>query len=470
MNILQQLNTIDIATIVIYFVAMILIGVQAGKKVKSSSDFTSAGQKLSWRAVAGSTIATCMGANMVMGKYDLIFESGMAGLTASLFWWVGWIFLIIMAKKLRESKATSIPSYLEEKYNKTTRKICSLCVLIAMVSSCAAQFLTIGTIFETFGVCDRKTGTWIGAAIIVVFTILSGLWGVTMTDSIQSIILLIAFGVVFPVVVFKVAGGWTAVVEFNGPERMNMFSGIAPITMVGWGVYYTLSTGAEPSYSQRIFASKSTKDAVIGQVVAWVATLIVCGFVSAVPGLAIGKIFPDIVAGNQFTPVFIVTYLPAVIRGLMLAALLGLMLTSGDSYLLLLASTVMDDIISPIKKDMEDNRKILYTRLICVISAIVITAMALYVNSIYQLFKTGGGAYGAGVFIPLFLACFWKRANEKAINIGMITGFAVSFCFDMFLKIPMGLNLDGCTIGAVICLVICFAGSLILSEKRKAVG
>lgn len=467
MQVLEQLGTIDIVVVVLYFVGMILIGVRAGKKVKKSSDFTSAGQGLSWKMVAGSTIATCMGANMVMGKYDLIFEAGMAGLTASLFWWVGWIVLLIMAKRLRMSNAVSIPSFLEEKYNGTTRKFCSLCVMIAMIASCAAQFLTIGTIFETFGICDRRTGTWIGAAIIVIFTILSGLWGVALTDTVQSVLLVIAFGVVFPIIVFKVAGGWDAVIAFNGPERLNMFQGIAPVTMLGWAVYYTLSTGADPAYAQRIFASKSTKDAVVGQGIAWAVTLVVCGFVSAVPGLAIGKIFPEITAGSQFTPMFIVTYLPAVVRGLMLSALLGLMLTSGDSYLLLLSSTIMDDVISPIKQDIEDKKKILLTRLVCVGSAVVITAMALYVNSIYQLFKTGGGAYGAGVFIPLFLGCFWKKARAKAINAGMLLGFLISFCFDMFLKIPLALNMDGCIIGAVVCLVICVAGSLKDGKREK---
>ena len=91
--------------------------------------------------------------------------------------------------------------------------------------------------------------------------------------------------------------------------------------------------------------------------VAWGATLAICGFLSALPGLAIQQIFPEITAGNQFTPIFIVTYLPAVVRGLMLAGLLGLMLTSGDSYLLLLASTVTDDVVVPIKKDMDEKKK-----------------------------------------------------------------------------------------------------------------
>jgi SSS family solute:Na+ symporter len=340
------------------------------------------------------------------------------------------------------------------------------------VSSCAAQFLSIGTICEALGICSREKGVWIGAALVILFTVFSGLWGVALTDTVQSVILMIAFGLIFPIAVFKTAGGWNAIVDFNlaqSADRMNMFSGIAPISMVGWALYYGLSTGSDPSFSQRIFSAKDTKSAIKGQVVAWAFTLVIVGFVSAFPGLAIGKIFPDIRHGSEFTPLFIVTYLPAALKGIMISSLLGLMLTSGDTYLLLLSSTISHDIVRPYYPDMEEKKLLRLTKLICVLSAALICGMALYVDSIYQLFKTGGGAYGAGVFFPLILGCFWKKAKAKAINLGMLVGTVVSFGFDMLIKIPLGLNIDGVLIGAALCLIICVTGSLILSKDEAVI-
>ncbi len=468
MSILERMRPIDLAVIAGYVLVMALIGFWASRKVRSAKDFTSAGQQLTWKMVAGSTIATSMGANMVIGKYDLIFESGLAGLTSSLFWWVGWALLLVMVKKLRVSGVASLPAFLEQKYNPTTRKICSYCVLVTVVGSCAASFLTLGTILEALGICNRVVGTWIGAAFTILYTVFSGLWGVTLTDTIQSLILLVAFGLVFPIAVFQVAGGWDAVAAANTPERLNLFTGIAPITMVGWAVSNCLAVGAEPNFSQRIFCSKSTKDAFLGQALAWIATLVVSGVVSALPGLAIQKIFPDLTMGSEFTPLFIVSYLPAVLSGLILAALLGLVLTSADTYLLTLSSTVMDDIVAPRFPRLSDRRRLLLTRLTCVLSAAVICAMALYVDKIYQLFKTGSGAYGAGVFFPLILGCFWKKANAKAINIGMLAGCFVSFAFDLFLKIPLQWDIDGCIIGAPLCLLICVVGSLAANRSNQS--
>ena len=114
-----------------------------------------------------------------------------------------------------------------------------------------------------------------------------------------------------------------------------------------------------------------------------------------------------------------------------------------------------------------NEKKLLFiNRLICVLSAFVICGMALYVKSIYQLFKTGGGAYGAGIFFPLILGCYWKKADPKAITIGMGVGCISSFVFDMFLKIPLELNMDGVIIGSVLCLIICIVGSLVKTSKE----
>lgn len=467
---IKNLGIIDIGVVALYVIFFCGLCVHASKKVNSSKDFSNAGRNLPWIMVAGSTIATTMGGGMVIGKYDLIYESGLSGITAGLFWYVGWIFLLIMAKPLYRSGAVSIPSYLELRYNEATRKIASYCVLVSAVSSCAATFLSIGTILEALGICSRQTGTFIGALIVVLMTIFGGLWGVALTDTIQAVIIMITFGIIFPVMVFHTAGGIDAVIAVNGPERLDLFTGIAPVSMVGWFISYTLSTGAEPSFALRIFSAKSEKDALIGQVIAWGFSLVVAGVIVALPALAIQNIFPELTVGSQFAVKYIAAYFPVALKGLIFAILLGVMLTSGDSYLLLLSSTFLEDIVRPRRKDISERAALRTVRLSCIVSSVLLCVMALHVDKIYQLFKTGGGAYGAGVFFPLILGCFWKRMNAKAAGVAMLAGCFTSFIFDMAVKIPFSLNIDGCIIGAALCLCICVFGSLWAERQEKMGG
>ncbi len=463
MKILDYMSGLDLFVFAAYMIALVGIGIFVGKRVKNARDFTSANQSLSWKMVAGSTIATCMGAYSVISKYDVIYESGVSGLIAGLFWWVGWLALFPMIRRLRSSNATSIPGFLEKRYNARTRKICSYCVLVIAISTCAGNLLTMGTILNTLGVCSIETGTWIVAIAVVLFTIVSGLWGVAMTDSIQTIFILIGFGFVFPLAVIKEAGSLNFLAEAFSADQIAATQ-MAPITLIGWAVYYTFAVGADPVYSQRIFNARSVKDAYIGQGVAWAATLIISGLITAIPGFAIGTIFPDLTAGNQFTPLFIATYFPPIIKGLLIAALFSLMITTADTYLLLIASTVMDDLVIPAFPKLPEHTKLNISRIICAASAVVLCFMALYVDTIYELFKIGGGAYGAGVFFPLVLGCFWKKAKAKAINLAMLVGCFFSFAFDMFLKVPLHWDIDGCVIGAILCLIICSVGSILSKD------
>ena len=459
---------VDFITMLVFFGVILFIGIYATKRVKNAKDFSSAGQNLSWFTCTGTCIASAIGANVVIGKYEVILESGVSGLLASWFWWLGWLVLLFLAKPLRASGALSIPDFLEKKYGIQTQRIGAFCVLVATISLTAAQFLAIGNILEVLGVSSRETGVWIGAAAIVLFTVFSGLWGVAITDTVQAVFMLIAFGVVFPIAVFRTAGGWDAVIASHTSEELSLLGGMPPVTMVGWLVYYIFSAGADPVFAQRVFVAKDTKTAVTSQFAAWTTTIFVTGVICALPALAINVIFPDMTIGSQFTPAFLLEYIPPVIRGLMLSFLLSMMLTTGDSYLLVLSSTITDDIIKPrLKKDPEEKTILWMTRIVCVLVAIIVCFMALYFDKIYQCLKTGGSAYGAGIFIPLLLGCFWKKADARAINVGMLVGVLVSFGFDMFLKLPLNLALDGVIPGGILCAIICVVGSLILQKEKE---
>jgi Na+/proline symporter len=187
--------------------------------------------------------------------------------------------------------------------------------------------------------------------------------------------------------------------------------------------------------------------------------------IAALPALAIPFIFPTMTNGDQFTPAFVAAYFPPVIKGVLIASLLGLLLTTGDTFLLLLSSTVTNDIIPLFRKDIDDKKMLNINRIIVVVSAAVIVLMGMYWKSIFALFRLGGSAYGAGVFFPVLLGCFWKKAKTLPINIGMFTGCLVSFSWDFLLQNSTGIN--GVIPGAALCLLICLVGSLVYKESSN---
>lgn len=460
----MHMSILDYLVVLLYILSFIGIGIYVSKKkVKSSADFANAGQSMGLFTVVGSTVATCMGASIIFGNFQLVHAGGIKALVSTYFWFFGWMFLVILSGRLRASGAVSIPEFLEKKYNPLARRIASYAVLCMGISSTAAQFKSVGSMSAALNLTDASTGIIIGALVILLFTVFSGLWGVAITDTIQSIMILVTVGVVLPIVAIKVVGGPSAALGSIEPSKLS-FSGSTMTTglFVGYALSNIFSCGAHPAYAQRSLAAKDNKTAVRGQLIA----LVICAVITAVavfPALFINKIFPDMTDGSMFVPAFIATYFPIGLRGLCIAVVLGLLLTTGDTFLLLLSSTLTEDIIRPAKPDIDDKKLLTIGRFICVAACIIIVILALYIPTITELFKIGGSAFGCSVFFPLFFGCFWKRVNTKAINFSMAFCCILSIVWDLFLKDTTGQS--GSLIAGVASFVLCVFGSLYLNRR-----
>lgn len=458
-----KLGGIDIGVAVLYVVAFAIIGVLANRKVKTAKDFVSAGQSLTLPVVVGTTIATCLGASILFSNYQRIHAFGIDGLVWALAWYVGWMLMLPIAKRLRASGATSLPTFLEKRYNGKTRTISSVFVLVSAISTCASFFLAFGTMAQTLGICDMKTGTIVGAVVIVIFTVVSGLWGVALTDSLQTIIIAIGCCILVPYYVFKTAGGVEPVVESISDNVLGFGQGLPTMLLIGYVMSNLLAAAAEPSFAQRIFASKDSRTAVIGQSLSCGISAVIC-IIAVLPAFAIPVLYPDMTDGAQFITNVVADYFPAGLKGLMVSVIMGLLLTSGDSYLMLVSSSVVDDFVRPRKPDMEEKKLLRIGRVVIIVAAVVMVLLALYIKVIYNLFALGASAYAAAVFVPLYLGCYWKKANTKAINAAMLCGGGVSLIWDLFLVDSTGIR--GVMIGTALSLVICVVGSLLAKRPE----
>ena len=453
------MGTIDYVVLAVYFLAMILIGVISSKKVKSSKDFTSAGQKLPLIFVIGSSIATCMGASVIFGNYAGVHAYGLSGYIGTLTYFVGWAGLILFSKYLRSSGATSLPEYLGLSYDKKSEVIASISILIFLLGSAANQFIAFGTMCETLGLCSKSAGIVIGAIVIVLFTVFSGLWGVALTDTLQMVIIIIGVVIAVPVVSFAKAGGVEYVFANTDPSRLDPLAGLPLTTLISFIAARMLSASVDPAYAQRALAAKDTKDAVKGMGLSvGIGVLIYC--IVILPVFTIPFLFPEMTDGATFVPTLVLAYFPPVAKGLMFAAILGLLLTTGDTYLLLISSTLTDNILPKFKVGIDDHKKLVLCRVFICVVPLIIVPIALYWKDIYSLTNATGSAYGAALFFPIVFAIVCKnRMNKRIINIAMLAGCFTSIIWDYGLKAIT--NTSGILVGGAISLTLCIAARVI---------
>jgi SSS family solute:Na+ symporter len=461
---ITSLGTADLLVILLYFAFMIGVGIYYTKKIKDNDSFAVADRSLSMPVMIGTTVATCMGAGSAFGDVGYIFEVGLIGIISVTMWNVGWIALNIFSGKLRESGAASLPEFLEIRYGKSTKYIAAFVTLTMVMNACAAQFAAAGTVMETLGLIDKNTGIIIGGSIIILLTVFGGLYAVAITDAIQMILIFVGVVILVPIVAFIKAGGIGEVFSRAIVETPQMFDphSIPFILLVGYALSYMLAAGSHPAYIQRILAAKDRKTAVVGSIWSNVLTVFFATPVLLVP-LTAFILFPNMANGEMLVPTVIYQLFPPILKGLILASLLALIVTTADSFLLLLGTTISNDIVPIFKINPTPKQRLWISRAVVLLGGILIIILAINGGSVFKLFRMGAAAYGAGMFVPLACACFWKRTKTIAANWGMAVG-----CFSTIIWNLSGLGeatgIEGVIVGAVACLVLIAGISLIIKE------
>ena len=461
-----------IATIVVYLVAMVLVGVYFSRKGggASSSEFYLGGRKLGPVVTAMSAEASDMSSWLLMGLPGLAYISGIAepGWTAiglAVGTYLNWL---IVAKRLRNYtvsiKAFTIPSFFSRRFHDNRNilsLIASVVILIFFIPYTASGFKAIGTLFNSLFGWDYHTAMIGGAIVVILYTVLGGFLAVSTTDLIQSIVMSIALVVI---VFFGIsqAGGWDVVVAnatsldgylniFQGHNMAegtaSTYSGLSIASTLAWGLGYfgmphillrfmAIEDGQKLKLSRRI----ATVWVVISMFVAILIGIIGYSVTQAgnIPFLSTSADSETIIIQlanllSQFGPIL------AIVAGLVLAGILASTMSTADSQLLTAASSVSHDLIEDVfGVKMKMQTSMLAARVTVILIAVVGIFLAWDPNSsVFRIVSFAWAGFGAAFGPVMLCALFWKRTNKQGAIAGMIAGAAMVFIWK-YLIAPMG--------------------------------
>jgi solute:Na+ symporter, SSS family len=188
--------------IVIAGFALVLIGIIVWvfkQKEETSGDYFLAGRGATWIAIGASIFASNIGSEHLIGLAGAGAESGMAMAHWEIQAWMililGWVFVPFYSR----SMVTTMPEFIEKRYNKESRTILSLISLVSYVLTKVAVTVYAGGIVfkEVFGI-ESMWGIdffWISAIGLVVvtaiYTVIGGMKSVLYTSVLQTPILLL---------------------------------------------------------------------------------------------------------------------------------------------------------------------------------------------------------------------------------------------------------------------------------------
>ena len=241
--------------LIIYFILMFLVGIFFGKKNRSEGDYFLAKDKLPPAVIGFSFSATQMSGSTYMGAIGTRRTTGIpyvpCGVSSAS---APWFCYILVGDRIRRLNARveclTMAEVFEKRFGKLAGLIAAIIMLICSIPSVTSQFQAAGGAFETILGIPYLTALLIFGGIVVVYTIVGGMFAVAWTDLVQGALMIGGFLILAPLTVWK-AGGFSNIFHsyaaFN-PAGASFASGGKPLIWMisGFLVWGFFQIGGQP--------------------------------------------------------------------------------------------------------------------------------------------------------------------------------------------------------------------------------
>ncbi len=421
--------------IFIYLVIILFIGIKTVSKNKTHADYLIAGRKLGSWAISLSERASAESAWLLLGLPGAALMTGMLEIWVVIGCLTGiilsWKFL---AKPIRdmagEYNSLTLPDLIANYFDNddSLRLISSLIITFFFTFYVAAQFNGAGKVLSvTFGL-PQETGIIIGAAIIVIYTILGGFNAVVWTDMVQAIIMIFVL-VLLPVL------GFIEILK-TSPQVLHEYSdsflsmtgnkaGIKGILGIISGLSWMFGYAGQPHLIIRYMAIKNSDHIKTSRKIAYFWA-IPAFFGAFFIGLMAYKLYGQgiVTDPEQIMPYMTNTLLPAWFAGILISGAMAAMMSTADSQLLVTTSAISEDLFHRLGNRQIAAKQLLKASRIITFSVASLAFVLAWFSSdlIFRLVSYAWSGLGASFGPVLIAMIYWKKITKRGALFGMLTG------------------------------------------------
>jgi Na+/proline symporter len=445
-----KLTPVDWSVIAAYFLFNLLIGFYYKKKAGSSTaEFFLSGRNVPWWLAGTSMVATTFAADTPLVVTGLVARNGIAG---NWLWWnmvaSGMLTVFLFSRLWRRSGMTTDIELAELRYSGKPAAflrgfrsvylgVVMNCIILGWVNLAMVKILML-----ILGI-SKDEALWIVIGIIALTSFvstLSGLWGVLVTDLFQFAIKM-TMVVVLGVAAVRAVGGVAAMKAKLGGEDSAFLSFVPNLHSVWmpaitffvyiavnwWATWYP---GAEPGgggyIAQRMFSAKDERNSLLATLWFNIAHYALRPWPWVVVGMASVILYPHLQDPETGYIRVMIDYLPASLRGLMVAAFAAAFMSTIGTQLNWGASYLVNDFYRRFLREHEPEHHYVRVSQIATILLTVISAVIThYMDSIAGAWKLLI-VTGAGTGSVLILRWYWWRINAWSEVSAMAAAFVVS--------------------------------------------
>jgi SSS family solute:Na+ symporter/sodium/proline symporter len=430
-----------VAVVILYPLILIGVSIWRARGVTSHDDFMVAGRSVPVYMLVGTLVCTWIGSGSLFGASGLAFRTGISELWFSFGAWAGMIVAYFLAGRVRRIADYTVPDLLERRYNPTARVLGTVTIILAYVTIAAYQFRGGGWILTivTDGTISPTQGLLITAAAIVIFTAMAGMVSIVSVDIFNGIAIIVGVFFALPYMVWKL-GGVSAVIDRLPAEHTTILGGHNLLWVVGIGLPTFLLLLGESGMYQKFFSAKdesAARRAVIGMVS---GVILIEGALAllAITGRAM---YPNLleessIVGRAASETIILHIarngLPVAGGAILLAAGIAIVLSTGNTFLLVPSTNASRDIYQRFINPAATEKQLVNLQRACIVAFGVIGILLLtQFTSVLEMALYAYSLVGASLTPALLAAFLWKRVTPQggvaciAGGMGAVVGLVV---------------------------------------------
>ena len=453
-----QIGGLDLAIILVYLVGIVALGCWAGirRKEAKGSDYFLASKSLTWPLIGLALFATNISTIHLVSFAQNGYTSG---LTYGNFEWMAAFTLVILslffAPFYLRSNVTTLPDFMEKRFSRGSRDYLALLSIFSAIvvhigfSLHTGAIVLEGTVLQNF-VANPERYHWATilamCGITAIYTIVGGLLAVVLTESIQTVVLLVG-SFCITVIGFNLIGGWADLKASVHPVNLSMLRAGNDPTGITWyavflgypvlGVWYWCT---DQTIVQRVLGAKDENHARVGPLFA--------GFIKILPvflfvlpgvvclGLVNRGLIPDLPTRADGSPMTERTYTHMIktmlwpgMQGVVIAAMLAALMSTVSGALNSIATLCSYDVYRRFKPEADDRHLVRVGRIA------TFAAMCVAVLWSMGIGKLGETIFQAMVDVfpvvapptaAVFLwGVFWRRTSSRAALWTLVGGSLV---------------------------------------------
>ena len=457
------LSGVDLTVVGIYLVGIVVLGCWAALRRKGSrgTDYFLAGKSLGWPMIGLALFATNISTIHLVSFAQNGYTSG---LVYGNYEWMAAFTLVVLslffAPFYLRSGVTTLPDFMERRYSPGSRNFLAILSIFSAIvvhigfSLHTGAIVLEGTLLPTLGIeqAERfRPLTILGlCGVTAIYTIVGGLLAVVVTESLQTVILLLG-SLCLTAIGFWMIGGWDRLVELVHPVNLSMLRASNDPTETTWyavflgypvlGIWYWCT---DQTIVQRVLGAKSEYDARMGPLFAGFIKILPV-FLFVLPGVVcLGLVnlgvenggLPPLPTRPDGSPMTERTYTHMIqhmlwpgMRGVVIAAMLAALMSTVSGSLNSIATLVSYDIYRRFDPEASERRLVRVGRIVTFLAMCVAVGWSLVIarlgETIFQAMVDVFPVVAPPTAVVFLWGVFWRRTSARAALWTLVGGACV---------------------------------------------